>query len=156
MKKARFSKFFGPGEDEARILSEFVAGGLGQRPWQVDSIAALGCFSDDIEGATIFHDWRPECGTICMSGYGSPGWMTLEHIYLAHWYVFDGAECRLAVMQVSAENMPMRRVAEKFGYEGTRIPRLRGPDEAEMVYTLDREGWKESPFTQRVEARAVV
>lgn len=157
MKQARFSKFFGPGEDETGLLADYVAEGLGIRSWPVDSVAALGCFADDLVGATIFHDWQPERGTISLSGYGpSPGWMTLQHIYLMHWYVFDGARCRLSVLQVSSENRPMRSIAEKFGYEGTRIPRLRGDDEAEIVYTLNRDEWKSNPFTQRVEARAVV
>jgi len=134
-----------------RALLEFVRTELGfRRGWEPFQTAAMGVFrAQDIAGAVVFHDWNPEAGTMCMSAAGAKGWLNLEAIYRMHSYVFDGAGCQLAVLQVAEDNDHMRRTAEHFGYAGHVIPRLRGRDKAEVIYTLTEEDWRASPFTAR-------
>ena len=151
LKSARSYSFGKPGDGLNVALNEFVAKRIGPRGWNSLRTASLGCFSgQEIVGATVFHDWNPEAGTMAMSGAGEPGWMTLKHLFLAHWYIFEASNCQLAILQVSERNDRMRRTAEHFGYTGHVIPRLRGRNEAEVVYTLPVEDWLASKFTQRV------
>jgi len=157
LKKARSYSFGKPGDRLNAALNGYVAERIGPRGWNPLRTASLGCFKDGkIAGATVFHDWNPEAGVMAMSGAGDPGWMTLRHIFLAHWYIFEASNCQLSVMQVSERNDRMRKTAEHFGYTGHVIPRLRGRDEAEVIYTLPVEDWLESKFTQRVLRASVV
>lgn len=144
-------EFAAKGTFAHRALLEFVRSELNlSRGWDPYRTTAMGVFqAQDIAGAVVFHDWNPEAGTMCMSAAGRKGWLTLEAIYRMHSYVFDGAGCQLAVLQVAEDNDLMRRTAEHFGYVGHVIPRLRGRDKAEVIYTLTEEVWRDSPFTAR-------
>lgn len=97
-------------------------------------------------GGVVFHDWNPENGVMCMSAAGEPGWLTRPILYAMHAYIFDTAQCQLAVMQVSERNHRMRRIGLAYGYTEHRVPRLRGRDEAEMIMTLAEEDWRASRF----------
>lgn len=119
-----------------------------ERGW--DACVALGVFSDRLIGAVIYHDWNPEAGVMCMSAAGEPGWLTRPVLYAMHAYIFDTAGCQLAVMQVSEKNERMRRIGLAYGYTETRVPRLRGRDEAEMIMTLAEEKWRASRFHRRL------
>lgn len=100
-----------------------------------------------IAGAVVFHNWAPESGVIEMSAAADdPRWLTREALHKMHAYAFDEAGCRLTVMRVSERNKRICRIARAFGYEGTRIPRMRGPDEAEMIFTLGAEDWRAGRF----------
>lgn len=120
------------------------------RGW--DNCVALRVFDDKLEtlGCVIFHDWNPEAGVMCMSAAGEPGWLTRPILHAMHSYIFDAAKCQLAVMQVSERNERMRRIGLAYGYTETRVPRLRGRNEAEMIMTLTEEDWRASRFHRRV------
>lgn len=129
---------------------DFVAERIAPRGWDVMKTAGLGVWAgQNLRGAVVFHDYNPEAGVMCMSGAGDRGWYTLGLIYKAHRYVFDEAKCQLSVMQVSENNDLMKKTAEHFGYEGVLIPRLRGRNEGEMIYTLPDDKWREHPLTLR-------
>ncbi len=81
---------------------------------------------------------------------GSSAWLTRPVLYAVHAYIFDTAKCQLAVMQVSERNERMRRIGLAYGYTETRVPRLRGRDEAEMIMTLAEEDWRASRFHRRL------
>ena len=97
-------------------------------------------------GGVIYHDWNPEAGVMCMSAAGEPGWLNRSVLHTIHAYIFDGAGCQLAVMQVSENNERMRRIGLAYGYTEHRVPRLRGRNEAEMIMTLTEEDWRASRF----------
>lgn len=103
-------------------------------------------YTDRTIGGVVFHDWNPEAGVMCMSAAGEPGWLNRSVLYAMHDYVFNTAGCQLAVMQVSERNARMRRIGLAYGYTETRVPRLRGRDEAEMIMTLPDEVWRASLF----------
>jgi RimJ/RimL family protein N-acetyltransferase len=103
-------------------------------------------YTDRTIGGVVFHDWNPDAGVMCMSAAGEPGWLNRSILYAMHNYIFNTAGCQLAVMQVSERNERMRRIGLAYGYTETRIPRLRGRDEAEIVMTLPEEVWRASRF----------
>lgn len=109
----------------------------------------MGIFNDRLIGGVVYHDWNPEAGVMCMSAAGEPGWLTRPVLYAMHSYIFDRANCQLAVMQVSEDNRRMRRIGLAYGYTETRIPRLRGRNEAEMIMTLADDDWRSSKFHRR-------
>lgn len=116
------------------------------RGW--DNAVAMRVYTDEGEtiGGVVFHDWNPEAGVMCMSAAGEPGWLNRRVLYAMHDYIFNTAGCQVAVMQVSERNDRMRRIGLAYGYTETRIPRLRGRDEAEIVMTLTEETWRASRF----------
>jgi RimJ/RimL family protein N-acetyltransferase len=118
------------------------------RTW--DDCVAMRVYTDRTIGGVVFHDWNPDAGIMCMSAAGEPGWLNRAVLYAMHGYIFDTAGCQLAVMQVSERNTRMRRIGLAYGYTETRIPRLRGRDEAEIVMTLTEETWRASRFHRRV------
>lgn len=142
--------FAKPGSPEQVAICQYVAARLDNSGWPPETTAGMVKIVDDrMVGAVVFHDWQPKAGVMCMSSAGERGWLDNRTIYQMHSYVFDQCECQLAVLQVSEFNDLMRRTAEHFGYQGVRVPRLRGRDEDEILYTLTEEAWRAHPLTKR-------
>lgn len=113
-----------------------------------DKPVAIGVVEDErLIGGTVFTNWNPEAGVIEMSSAGtSPRWLQARMLRAIFSYPFDQIGCQLVVMRVSERNQRMVRIAEKFGFTGYLIPRLRGRDEAEWLFTLTAEQWHNHPF----------
>ncbi|WP_226552978.1 GNAT family N-acetyltransferase [Celeribacter naphthalenivorans] len=145
------------GSDESAMICGFVARELGNSGWDSAKCAAMAVIRDGkLSGGVVFHDWNPDAQVICMSAAGGRGWLSLDAIYQMHRYCFDDAGAQLSVLQVSEHNSLMRRTAEKFGYSGVTVPRLRGRNEDEVIYTLPEEVWRSHPLTKRAEKRAII
>ena len=100
-------------------------------------------------GGTVFHNWNPEAGVIEMSSAGtSPRWLSRKMLKAIFGYVFDQIGCQLVVMRVSERNIRMIEIAERFGFKGHLIPRLRGRDEAEWLFTLTDDQWRQHPLAR--------
>ena len=100
-------------------------------------------------GGTVFHNWNPEAGVIEMSSAGtSPRWLSRKMLKAIFGYVFDQIGCQLVVMRVSERNIRMIDIAERFGFDGHLIPRLRGRDEAEWLFTLTDDRWRQHPLAR--------
>lgn len=112
---------------------------------------AMACIKNEaLIGGVVFHNYSPESGVIEMSAAADCGdWLNRSTLYAMHDYIFNTAECQTAVMRVSERNKRMCRIARAYGYEGHRIPRLRGRDEAEIIFTLTDEKWRSSKFNRR-------
>lgn len=100
-------------------------------------------------GGTVFHNWNPEAGIIEMSSAGtSPRWLSRKMLKAIFGYVFDQIGCQLVVMRVSERNSRMIEIAQRFGFKGHLIPRLRGRDEAEWLFTLTDDQWRQHPLAR--------
>ena len=100
-------------------------------------------------GGTCFHNHYPEAGVIEMSSAGTdPRWLSRRMIRAIFGYVFDQVGCQMVVMRVSERNARMVGIARKFGFDGHLIPRLRGRDEAEWIFTLTEEQWRQHPLAR--------
>lgn len=101
-------------------------------------------------GVTVFHNFHPEEGVIEISGASiSARWLPRKILLEKFSYVFDQLGCQLCIMRVSERNDRMIAVAKKYGFTGYLIPRLRGRDEAEWVFTLADDDWRRSRFHKR-------
>jgi len=126
--------------------SERIAGC--ERGWT--ECVAMRVYGDETAGVVVFHDYNPEAQTMCMSAAGKPGWLTRQTLYAMHSYIFNDAACQLAVLQTSENNRTMQRIAKAYGYNPFRIPRLRGRHEAEIIWTLTDDDWRQSRFHKKV------
>lgn len=104
----------------------------------------------DLIGVTVFHHLNREDGVMEISGAStSAKWLPRKVLFEKFSYVFDQHGCQLCVMRVSEHNARMIAVAKKYGFTGHLIPRLRGRDEAEWIFTLADDEWRESRFHKR-------
>lgn len=100
-------------------------------------------------GGTVFHNWNPEAAVIEMSSAGSsPKWLSWKMVKAIFGYVFDQAQCQMVVMRVSERNTHMIDIAGRFGFTGYLIPRLRGREEGEWVFTFTEEQWRRLPLAR--------
>jgi RimJ/RimL family protein N-acetyltransferase len=115
-----------------------------------DKPVSIGVVEDErLIGGTCFHNYNPEAGVIEMSSAGtSARWLSRPMLKAIFGYVFDQLGCQLVVMRVSERNSRMIKIAEKFGFSGHLIPRLRGRDEAEWIYCLTVEQWRQHPLAR--------
>lgn len=115
-----------------------------------DKSVAIGVVEGErLIGGTVFHNYQPEAGVIEMSSAGTePRWLSRRMIRAIFGYVFDQIGCQMVVMRISERNDRMIEIAERFGFQGYLIPRLRGRDEAEWIFTLTDEQWRQHPLAR--------
>jgi RimJ/RimL family protein N-acetyltransferase len=98
----------------------------------------------------VYHNYSPEAGVIELSAAAtSKRWLTRPVLKAMFDYAFDEIGCQLAVLRVSEENAGMVGIARRFGFTSHRIPRLRGREEAEIIFTLTDNDWRAHPVNQR-------
>ncbi|GHA15126.1 hypothetical protein GCM10007989_07350 [Devosia pacifica] len=112
---------------------------------------ALGVFDDEkLVAAAIYHNWQPEAGVIEISTAAiTPRWLTRKVLHELFAYPFDRLGYQLVVLRISAnrgEDRGICRMCRAFGFEEYRIPRLRGRDEDELIFTLTDDAWRASRF----------
>lgn len=131
-------------------VGEWVAQQLGQSGFAGCFMSAIGSFNETgIIGGTAFHNFYPKEGIIEMSSASvDRKWLSRRMIRAIFAYIFDLLECQMVVMRVSENNAVMVNIANRFGFNGYLIPRLRGKNEAEWLFTLTDDQWRGSPFNR--------
>lgn len=116
---------------------------------------AIGVYENGrVIGGTVFHNLYESTGVVEMTSAAiSPRWLSPKMIRAIFDHAFDRLGCQLAVIRVSEHNVRMVSIAERFGFDGYLIPRLRGRDEAEWVFTLTDDQWAASPFNRNRESK---
>lgn len=139
---------FGPGDDGNAVVTRFVANGLGYADgWERAS--TIGAFTDRLVAGVVFYGWEPEHGTIKAATYSADkGWMSRGLVGAIGRYVFGQLGCQLLRLDTSERNETVKRICRRIGMNEYRIPRLRGPDEAEITFTYTAEQWAESKFSR--------
>jgi RimJ/RimL family protein N-acetyltransferase len=134
------------GHDEA--VGQWVAWRLFEGRRAFTNFKAMGwCEDGQLIGGTVFHNFDPGSGVIEMSTASiSPRWLTRRVINAMYGYIFDVAKCQATVLRVSEFNEGMVEIAQRFGYQGVLIPRLRGRHEAEWIFLLTEEQWRAHPL----------
>ena len=114
----------------------------------INDFCSMGVFEDgDLIAGTLYHNYYPDYGIIELSSASiSKRWLTKSVINAMFFMPFTRLGCQMIVLRVSERNKVMIGIARKFGFEETFIPRLRGRDEGEFIFTLTEEAWKESKY----------
>lgn len=123
-------------------LQTFVAVRVGA-PRGFGPAATLGVLEGErFIGAVVFNNWSPEDGTIEMSAAAdSKRWLTRSVLNAMFNFCFHECGCQLVALRVSERNSGMIEIARRFGFSETRIDRLRGRDEAEIIFTFTDDAW---------------
>jgi RimJ/RimL family protein N-acetyltransferase len=103
--------------------------------------------ANNLVGGCVYHNYNPEAEVIEMSAASSsPRWLTRKTLHALLSYPFDYLKCQLIVLRVSPLNGQMIELATRVGFLGYIIPRLRGRNEDEIIFTLSEEAWRSSKF----------
>lgn len=134
-----------------RLVGEWVAAQLGYSGFDGNFLGAVGVAeAGSLIGGTVFHNHYAKEGVVEMTSASSnPRWLSRRMIRAIFTYAFDLLECQMVVLRVSETNTDMVNIADRFGFRGYLIPRLRGKNEAEWIFTLTDDQWRDSPFRRK-------
>lgn len=132
------------------FVTKWIADQLGQSGFAGGSLNAFGVFDkNECIGGTVFHNYYPKEGVVEMSSASiRSDWLTRPMIRTIFNYAFAVLGCQMVVMRVSAINARMTNIANRFGFNSYLIPRLRGKDEDEYIFTFTDDQWRESRFNR--------
>jgi RimJ/RimL family protein N-acetyltransferase len=98
----------------------------------------------------VFHDYKPECGTIQYSGAAlDRRWLVGPALHLIFGHMFDRLGCQMVMTGNSEENAGLHSILRRLDHKCHRIERAWGPTTALMLWTLTREQWLANPIMQR-------
>jgi RimJ/RimL family protein N-acetyltransferase len=138
-----------PGVNQA--IAEFVASHIPgcERGWE--HFTTLGMVErNQLVAGVVFHNYAPEAGVIELSSASiTKRWLSRPMLKAMFGYPFDEIGCQMVVLRVSERNTVMIEIAERFGFSSYRIPRLRGREEAEIIFTLTDDDWRNHAVNRR-------
>lgn len=120
--------------------------------WQgkasVGGFCSTGIFEDGaLVGGVLYHNYHPNEQVIEMTAASlTKKWLTRPTIRAILNLPFKLLDCQMCVLRVSEKNTHMLRIAKAIGFSETIIPRLRGRDEAEHIFTLTDDQWQSSKY----------
>lgn len=108
----------------------------------------MGVFDDqDLIAVIAYNNYSPEAGVIEFHGASTtPRWLTRAVLQEMFDYPFKQLGCQMVVTRNSEKNTRLHRVLKAYGFKHVTIPRLRGRDEAECVWWLTDEQWRDNKF----------
>lgn len=133
----------------AEWCAEKIEGGGRFRP----PFSTMGVFDGEAPVAVmVYHNWDKPSGVIEVSGGSTtPKWLTRRVLWEMFDYPFNQLGNQLVAMRVSERNAMwngrgLPRLLKSYGFKAYPIPRLRGRDENEIVYTLTDDDWRANGF----------
>lgn len=135
---------------ENQNIGDFVCEGVWEAPGKISCFSSMAVFDGDkLIGGTLFHNWHPDEGVIELTSFSKDKrWLTKDVIRCMFSTPFVCLGCQLVVLRVSEKNDNMIGIARKFGFTETFIPRLRGRDEGEHIFSYTDDQWKASPYNE--------
>jgi hypothetical protein len=101
--------------------------------------------SGKLVAGVVYHNWNPESGVIELSAASvNRAWLTKERLSVIFEYPFGF--CRMVLTRQSENNARALRIWRSLGGKEYRIPDLRGPGEAEIIFTLSADDWRAGKF----------
>ncbi len=119
------------------------------RPDQVERYCSLAVFHNGgLVAGTLYHNWQPDSGgSELTSASAGRRWLTKPVVRAMFHMAFGMIGAQLVALRVSEKNTGMVAIAQRFGFQGVLIPRLRGRDEAEWLFTLTDDDWRASRWS---------
>jgi len=143
-------RYFGPRSSplENREVGDFVSRLIWGREGEITEYCAMGVFDgEELVAGTLYHNWHPEHGIIELtSASTTKRWLTKKVVNAMFHLPFDMLGCQMVALRVSERNTNMVHIARSFGFAEVHIPRLRGRDEGEFIFTLTDDQWAASPY----------
>lgn len=105
--------------------------------------------NDQLAAGIIYHNYEEDAGVVEISAAAwSKHWLTRSVLKAMYDYPFESVGCQAVVQRSPDRDTAMHRMLTAYGHERYRIPRLRGPNEAENIFVLTREAWSGSKFNR--------
>ncbi|HUH57275.1 MAG TPA: GNAT family protein [Pseudomonadales bacterium] len=138
-----FSKSINPSANCA--VGEFVCNGA---DITIKDFCSTGIFHDgQLIGGVLYHNYYDDSGVVELSAYASSKkWLTKASINAIFFLPFERLSCQMIVLRVSERNKVMRSIAERLGFKGVYVPRLRGREEGEHIFSLTDDDWQSSKY----------
>lgn len=131
--------------DMNRAASEWAGRAIWDKPGAFDLCSTLSVIKDDdCIGVVVFHEWHEDRGTIEISAAGFVGWQSRRVVNEVFGFCFDAMCCQAVIARTSDLNGNAIANLLRLGFEGYLIPRVRGFDEGEVVFTMTEEAWRKS------------
>lgn len=132
-------------------IAAFVAANIPGCERGFEGYVTLGVVEGDrLVAGVVYHNWNPESAVIELSAASvSKRWLSRPVLEAMFKYPFEDIACQMVVLRVSENNRSMYRIATAYGFTPYPIPRLRGRDEAEIIFTLTDDAWRNSRFHKR-------
>lgn len=136
-----------------RTFGHWCAAQIGlPRPFE-PPYSTMGVFDGEtLIGVMLFNNYQPESGVVEIHGAATDKrWLNRKTLWEMFSFPFLRLGCQLVVMRVSERNVQwngrgLPRLLKAYGFDAYRIPRLRGRDEGEIIYTLTQEAWTANGF----------
>ena len=134
-----------------RYLSMWAAVQIFGEPDSFGPCTTMGVFDDGkLIAVMVYHNMDQRRGVIEISGAATdPRWLTRAVLKEMFDYPFLQLKVQALVMRVSEEDKRLGRILHAYGFESHVIPRLRGRNEAEVIYLLTDDAWAANKFTSR-------
>lgn len=134
-----------------QAIAHFVASHIPgcERGWE--NFTTLGIIEgEQLVAGVVFHNYAPEAGVIELSSAStSKRWLTRPMLNAMFGYPFEQIGCQMVILRVSERNTGMIEIAERFGFKAYRVPRLRGREEAEIIFTFTDDDWRNHAVNRR-------
>lgn len=126
-----------------KIVADFVSTIIWGKPECLSDYCTMAVIENGtLVGGTVYHNYHRDEGVIELtSASTSKRWLTRPVIRAMFDLPFDRLGCQLIALRVSERNKNMCTIARKFGFDEVYIPRLRGRDEGEWIFTLTDDAW---------------
>lgn len=136
--------------DINRSAGEFASMAIWGKPGHLERFCSVTVLQDETPiAAIIMHNWHPSEGVIEITAAGFGPWQSRRVINEVFGLCFDTMQCQLVVMRVGADDERTIRNSRKLGFTGYLIPRLRGRNSDEWIFTLTEEAWQASRLRKR-------
>ena len=100
--------------------------------------------SNEIVGGIVYHNFDEQARAIEISAAGTtPRWLSKRVLNGMYQYPFDQLGCQIVYQQNAESNSGVSRILRRLGFNEYKIPRIRGINDALMIFTLTKEQWKE-------------
>lgn len=121
----------------------FTNGGSFGQPF-----STMGVLDDGrVVGVVVFHNYSREHGVIEMSAAAdTPRWLTRPVLKDMFSFAFRRLECQMVTLRVDPSDTRLARILTAYGFDALRIPRMRGRDRDEILFTLTDDAWKANGF----------
>lgn len=144
------TEYYGPKTkpENNEIIGDFVSTVIWGDKGKITDFCSMAVIEDgELIAGTLYHNWHPDAGIIELSSASlSKRWLTRPVIRAMFHLPFDRLGCQLVVLRVSERNKVMCGIARSFGFTEVHIPRLRGRDEGEFIFSYTDDQWRASKY----------
>lgn len=133
------------------ILEEFTSLIISGKPKKF----GLGCAmviskNKTVIACIIFTNYNSDYGVIEINGGAiTRNWLNRNIIKKMADFVFGYLGCQSVYARCCADNKKLDRMFHSAGFKRTDLPRLRGREMAESVYTLSDDDWQNNKLNKR-------